>query len=310
MEIFIALTMGAAVALVIAGVAINRQRPEGLDERLDRFGKRLPPKSLEEVELQQSFYDRAVKPLVEQASRISSRVTPAKSLRETELKLARAGYPNGWGAADFWGVRGLGAMIAGSLPLLLMLPSGATPGRLLFITGLFIALGFFLPNYWLDKKIKARQNEIQKALPDALDLMTVSVEAGLGFDSAIQKVSEKWENELSRAFERANSQMRIGRTRREALRDMAERVDVEDVTAFVAAILQADQLGVSMSKVLRIQSEQMRVRRRQRAEEQAQKAPIKMLFPMVFLIFPSLFIVLLGPAVIILMEQFGGSGGF
>jgi tight adherence protein C len=138
--------------------------------------------------------------------------------------------------------------------------------------------------------------------------MTVSVEAGLAFDSAMQKVSDKWTNHLAKEFERCNHEMRVGRTRREVLRDMAERVGVDDLTAFVAAVLQADQLGVSISKVLRIQSEQMRMRRRQRAEESAQKAPIKMLFPMVFLIFPALFIVLLGPAVLQLMETFGGGG--
>jgi tight adherence protein C len=165
-------------------------------------------------------------------------------------------------------------------------------------------LGFFLPVLWLGSKIKKRQHEIIKSLPDAMDLLTIAVEAGMGFDGALQKVAEKWANELSKGFAKVVQEMRLGVIRREALRNMSQNMDVPDVTSFVAAIIQADQLGVSIAKILRIQSEQMRVKRRQRAEEQANKAPIKMLFPMVFLIFPALFVVLLGPAVLILMETF------
>jgi tight adherence protein C len=165
-------------------------------------------------------------------------------------------------------------------------------------------LGFYLlPTLWLSSQIRRRQTEIVKALPDALDLLTISVEAGLGFDAALSKVAEKWDNELSLAFNRVIQEIRVGKLRREALRDMAENMDVPDVTSFVAAIIQADQLGVSISKVLRIQSEQMRIRRRQRAEEKAHQAPVKMLFPMVFLIFPALFIILLGPAVLVVMNS-------
>jgi len=149
---------------------------------------------------------------------------------------------------------------------------------------------------------------MERALPDALDLLTISVEAGLGFDAAMAKVAEKSDNELSRAFARVNAEVRLGKLRRDALRDMAQRAGVQDISNFIAAVIQADQLGVSLSKVLRVQSEQMRVRRRQRAEELANQAPIKMLFPLVFLIFPSIFIVLLGPAVIQIQKSglFGG----
>jgi tight adherence protein C len=156
----------------------------------------------------------------------------------------------------------------------------------------------------LRSKINKRKKEIIKSLPDAMDLLTITVEAGMGFDGALQKVAEKWSNELSKAFGKVVQEMRLGVIRRDALRNMANNMDVPDVTSFTAAIIQADQLGVSIAKILRVQSEQMRIKRRQRAEEQANKAPIKMLFPMVFLIFPALFVVLLGPAVIILMETF------
>jgi tight adherence protein C len=169
------------------------------------------------------------------------------------------------------------------------------------------ALGYTLPGMWLGQQIKKRKKNITKALPDALDLLTISVEAGLGFDVALKRVTEKWDDELSREFKRALSDVQLGRSRREALRDMSDRTGVEDVQTFISAIIQADQLGVSMSKILRLQSDQMRTRRRQRAEEEAQKAPIKMLFPMVFLIFPALFVVILGPAVPKLMTGLPGS---
>jgi tight adherence protein C len=155
----------------------------------------------------------------------------------------------------------------------------------------------------LTSQIKKRQDGIVRALPDALDLLTICVEAGLGFDTAMGKVYEKWDNDLARAFGRVLQEIQLGKLRREALRAMAERLDVPDVTTFTAAIIQADQLGVSIGKILRVQSDQMRVKRRQRAQEKAQQAPVKMMIPMVFLIFPSIWIVLMGPAVIFLFEQ-------
>jgi tight adherence protein C len=140
-------------------------------------------------------------------------------------------------------------------------------------------------------------------MPDALDLLTICVEAGLGFDSAMSKVNEEWENELSYAFGRVIQEIRLGKLRKDALRDMAERVGISEMTSFVAAVIQSEQLGVSMSRVLRIQADQMRMRRRQAAEEQARRAPVIMMIPLVFLIFPSILIVLLGPAGLILMSS-------
>ena len=159
------------------------------------------------------------------------------------------------------------------------------------------------PKFWLRSKIRRRQSEITKTLPDALDLITITVEAGMGFDGAMQKVAEKWDNEMSRGFAKVTQEMRLGVSRRDALKNMDYTMGVADVTTFVAAIIQAEQLGVSMSKILRVQSEQMRIRRRQRAEEKAHQAPVKMLFPLVFLIFPAIYIVLLGPAVLVVMDS-------
>jgi len=161
------------------------------------------------------------------------------------------------------------------------------------------------PILWLRSKIRRRQDEIIKTVPDALDLLTIIVEAGMGFDGAMAKVGEKWDNEISKGFNKVVQEMRLGIARREALKNMDESMGVPDVTTLVAAIIQAEQLGVSIAKILRVQSEQMRVKRRQRAEAMANKAPIKMLFPMVFLIFPALFVILLGPAILVIMETPG-----
>jgi tight adherence protein C len=176
-------------------------------------------------------------------------------------------------------------------------------------TALGAMLGYMLPGMWLGSKIKERKKSIVKALPDALDLLTISVEAGLGFDIALKRVTEKWDDELSKEFKRVLLDISLGRTRRDALRDMSDRCEVEDVQIFTSAIIQAEQLGVSIAKILKLQSDQMRERRRQRAEEQAQKAPVLMLFPMVFLIFPSIFVVILGPAVPKIMTSVGGDSG-
>jgi tight adherence protein C len=173
-------------------------------------------------------------------------------------------------------------------------------------TAVAALLGYLLPTIWLRLRISRRQGDILRALPDALDLLTISVEAGLGFDAAMTKVTEKWDNQLSRAFVRVLVEIQMGTLRRDALRGMAERAGVPELTSFVAAIIQADQLGVSLARVLHIQSEQMRIRRRQRAEELAHQAPIKMMIPLVFLIFPALFVVLLGPALPSLRSAFGG----
>jgi tight adherence protein C len=173
----------------------------------------------------------------------------------------------------------------------------------MLIVGGATVLGYFIPSLMLKSRIDARQKDIRKAMPDALDLLTICVEAGLGFDGAMSKVNEKWDNELSLAFGRVLREIQLGKLRRDALRDMAERMGIAEMTSFVAAIIQSEQLGVSMAKVLRIQSDQMRVKRRQLAEEQAHKAPVKMLIPMGLLIFPSILIILLGPAALMLMQS-------
>jgi tight adherence protein C len=299
-----------AIILVIVGLR-SPNEADPLKSRLAEFSTRDRPLSLEEIEMSIPFTERVLLPNLRRLGEFASRFTPQQSLQSVQHQLDLAGNPRGLDPTTFWAARIIATTgLAGFLLLITFLaPPGsafafrASPGKAILMAIGAASLGFFLPVMLLKSRIQRRQNLIIKAMPDALDLLTVCVEAGLGFDQAMSKVAEKWENELSMAFERVINEVRLGKLRREALRDMADRMDIPDMTSFVAAIIQADQLGVSMGKVLRIQSDQMRLKRRQRAEKKAHEAPVKMLIPMAFLIFPSIYIVLLGPAVLILLNS-------
>lgn len=289
-----------AVLLIVLGIASPRPADQ-VEARLYEYGDRLM--TLEEIELSRPFSERVLLPMIRGSSAFVARFTPLRTIENTQHKLELAGNPNNWSAVEFLGIRGLSALLLAALAFFLLMLADAGIARQLLYSAVMGLLGFFLPILWLGNRIKNRQNEIVKTLPDALDLLTISVEAGLPFDGAMQRVAEKWDNELSKGFQRLLTEMQVGKSRREALRDMAGRMEVPDVTSFVAALIQADQLGISIAKVLRIQAEQMRIKRRQRAEEKAQQAPIKMLIPMTFLIFPTILIVILGPAFLVLKES-------
>ncbi|MDK1046261.1 MAG: type II secretion system F family protein [Anaerolineales bacterium] len=233
------------------------------------------------------------------------RLLPTKMLDGLQHRLVLAGDPmtvNGFlifqalTTASFVGLPGLVIMATGVGMSLMVL------GVVLF----FVAVGFMLPNMWLRQRAGQRQAEIIKMLPDSFDLITTCVEAGLALDAALARVSEKVEGPFSDELRRMLHDIALGKLRKEALLELAERTDVQDLSMFVNAVIQAEEMGSSVGVVLRVQSEQMRTRRRQRAEEQAYKAPVKMLFPMVLCIFPTLFIVILGPAVITIMTEFPG----
>jgi tight adherence protein C len=217
-----------------------------------------------------------------------------------------AGNPTGLTPTIFFASRFISAFVVAVL-LIVVFSFSASESlfsiRNLGITFGFSLLGFMVPNLLLDSKVRRRQDEVRKALPDALDLLTICVEAGLGFEAAMKKVQEKWDNELALSFGRALQEIQLGKVRRVALRDMADRIGASEMDSFIAAVIQSEQLGVSMAKVLRIQSDDMRVKRRQRAEAEAQKAPVKMLFPMALLIFPTIMLILLGPAILQMMRS-------
>jgi tight adherence protein C len=292
--------LAALGVLLAAWGATALRQPSLVAERLGTFNN--SARSLEDLELQRSFTDRVLQPLIRKCSGLVLRYTPKSTLDGYRRKLILAGSPAGAEVRDFLGVKGLLALGFAGAWLLLggAAQIGPSPISVAVVLGI---LGFYLPNMMLSRRIKKRQNEIQRALPDTLDLLTICVEAGLGFDAAIGRVVEKRHDELSRECGRVLTEMRMGRSRREALKTLSERTDVTDVNTFVSAIIQSEQLGVSISRVLLTQADQMRVRRRQRAEELAHKAPIKMLFPMVFLIFPAIFVVILGPAIPGIMES-------
>jgi tight adherence protein C len=302
--------LGSVAALVIVGLRISRQGQQDETDpvmtRLAEATQRGETVSLETAELQEPFMQRIVIPIMEKVGEISTRFTPQKLLEETTLKLELAGNPGRIDAATFLATRFVGAAVfGGGLLTIALLSKTWAPTRIVLVVGIFTTLGFFFPQLWLQSRINSRQSEVRKALPDALDLLTICVEAGLGFDAAMSKVAEKWENELSLLFGRCIREVQLGKTQREALRDMADRVGLPELTSFVAAVIQSQILGVSLAKVLRIQSDQLRVKRRQYAEELAHKAPVKMIIPMALLTFPSIMIILMAPAAFQIAGAFG-----
>jgi tight adherence protein C len=295
------------IALVVVGIrtaASSQDDEDPLMARLAEFTERGDVVSLEELELSQPFSQRVLIPILRSIGEFSTRFTPQKVLEETNLKMELAGNPVRVDASTFLASRFVIAGLFGGFLILIFIisPRSWGLGTTILVVLLFTILGFSFPQLWLQSKINTRQKEIRKAMPDALDLLTICVEAGLGFDAAMAKVSEKWENQLSVGFARAIREVQLGKTRREALRVMADRMGIPEMTSFVAAVIQSESLGVSMAKVLRIQSDQMRMKRRQYAEEEAHKAPIKMLIPMAGLIFPSIMIILMIPAIFQIMD--------
>ena len=300
-ELLIAALAAAAVLLITYGVAA-RPSEDAVQARLSQLV--VQPKTLEEYELNQPFYDRVMKPMIQRLSRLS-RKQEGGMIARIDAKLERAGYPGGLRGADWVGVKILALIGFAVLFFLLGLLLTGQPVVALLFVAVGAGLGYMAPEFWLGRKIRARSTAMVLQLPDALDLLTISVEAGLGFDAALGKVVEKMEGPLVDEFRQALAEVRMGRQRRDALRDVAARADAQPVSNFIGAIVQAEQLGVPIAKVLQIQSNQLRIERRQRAEEAAAKAPVKMLFPMVGCIFPTIFIVILGPAVVTIM---GGPG--
>lgn len=311
-NLFIVLGVLAVIVVVVGGilVAIGLKNPKSQNERLlqarlEEFNQRGEQVDLEKIEMSQPLYDRVIFPLARSLGELATHFTPQNALQSINRKLELAGSPSRLDATTFLALQFICLVVfAGLMILVFTVSNAAWPfGRILIISLAVSVLGFYFPQLWLGSKISKRQKNIRKAMPDALDLLTICVEAGLGFDAAMAKVSEKWETELSLAFARVIQEIQLGKLRREAMRDMAERIGIPEMTSFVAAVIQSEMLGVSMAKVLRIQSDQMRVKRRQHAEEEAHKAPIKMLIPMGLLIFPSLMVVLLTPAALRLVHS-------
>jgi tight adherence protein C len=303
-----ALAAFIGVSFIIFGLT-NRStttQSDMLEARLAQFnetGRQLT--SLSEAELSLPFADRVVKPMFDRLGRVMSRRMEGGRQQAIQEKLNLAGRPGGLTAGGFVALQLMALVLGIAIGLGLALLLALTPPMTYLAPLLGGILGYLLPTSTISRRIRRRKKEILLALPSALDLLTISVEAGLGFDAALTRVTDKYRNALTAEFNQVLNEIRLGRPRLEALDDMGRRNKVEELNNFLQAIIQSEQLGVGIANVLRIQSEEIRRRRRQRAEEQGQKAPIKMLIPMIGCIFPTLFIVLLGPAVITVTKQFG-----
>jgi tight adherence protein C len=247
--------------------------------------------------------ERLVAPIGEWLAKWALRVNPRSSTDTVERRLMSAGVGLKLSPTGFLAIKGLFALLGFSLGA--MLGSGKGLGGILMGSLIAGAIGFFGPDYAITLKARGRKEKVKAELPDALDLLAVSVEAGLGFDASLAKLNEHMEGPLAQEFGLTLSEMRIGESRSEALKRLSERVDAPELSAFTRAIIQADQLGTSLGRILRVQAADARLRRQAAAEERAMKAPIKMLFPTVLFIFPAMFLVILGPAILNVQKLFG-----
>jgi len=275
-------------------------------ERLSQLSKRSEKyANVRQEELDRSFFQRAIHPVLAGVGNRTKKLLPAEKEAFLKVKLAMAGNPGKLTSSEFSALQyTISAILAAMSFGVAATMSDLAQFQVILLSIGAAIVGNILTTFYLNGKIGERKQNIQHELPDVLDLLTVSVDAGLGFDAALMTVVEKSDGVLANEFNRMLQEITKGKSRREALRDMAERCQVNDLSSFVGALVQADQLGVSISNVLRLQAEHMRDKRRQYAQERAMKAPIKMLFPLVFFIFPTIFIVLLGPAAIQLYETF------
>jgi tight adherence protein C len=304
-SITLALAVASGVFLIFQGM--SHPQTDLLETRLAQFGDH--EMTLAEMELTAPLADRVLRPLLDRMGGFIASRTPMNRTQALQEKINLAGRPLNLTPGTLLTLQLISLLVLTAIGFVATSLGGLSGSMLIAGPAGGGVLGYLVPSIWLDRRVKARQKEIRISLPNALDLLCISVEAGLGFDAAITRVTEKYQNALALEFAQVMNETRLGRPRLEALEDMARRNKVDELNNFLQAVIQSDQLGVGIAQVLRIQSEEMRRRRRQRAEEMGAKAPLKMLFPMVGCIFPALFIVLLGPAVIQVYNQFLGNGG-
>ncbi|HEY1421236.1 MAG TPA: type II secretion system F family protein [Candidatus Dormibacteraeota bacterium] len=301
--ILLALVCAGGVMLIFIGLARtpSTNTAEMVQQRLSVYGGGEKQLTLEEVELQRPFSERFLRPSIERLGSLLSRSTPQKARQDLMNRLDLAGRPGNLTPEDFAAVRIVAAAVMAAIGLLLGLLL-ASPLYLVISLVAGTILGYYLPVLWLKQKVDARRTEIQKGLPDAMDLLVIAVDAGLGFDAALARVTDKYKNALSEEFAKVLREVSLGRPRMEAMDEMGRSSGVDDLHNFIQAVIQSEQFGTGIGKILRIQADEMRRKRRQRAQEKAAQATLKMMLPMVGCIFPTLWIVLLGPAALILMK--------
>jgi tight adherence protein C len=298
------ISVSALVFFVIvwAGLGVSRAR-EDMTNRLAVYGRASGAGSIRDDELAKPLAQRTIGPVVLKISGVLRRFTPVGYLEKKQHQIVLAGNPGNLDAPSFIVIKLL--TTAGGLFAAFFLTNyGGDNLQRVALFAMPLVLGFFGPDAWLQRKIDERRTTMLRALPDVLDLLVISVEAGLGFDSALSRVVSTVPGPLSEEFFRMLQETRVGVSRRDAMRHLMERTDLDELRSFILAMIQAEAFGVTISRVLRVQADEMRVKRRQRAQEKAFAAPVKLVFPLVFCIFPSLFIVLLGPAAISIGDAF------
>ncbi len=301
--LLLALASLALAVFLIGEVATlpTRQR-QGSIRRAATYGTK--KKSVNQMVAQAGLRERAVSPAATAMARVVLRVSPKATLDGINAKLLAAGLGRRVSPTAFLAAKGITAIIGLFVGLMFAGAGSGSAGKSILTAGGLTVMGFFLPDTVITFKARSRNERIQAELPDALDLLAVSVEAGMGFDGAITKLTEHMDGPLAEEFALTLGEMRIGESRQEALRKMHERVASPEMSSFTRAVIQADQLGISLGRILKLQAAEARNRRQAAAEERAMKAPIKMLFPTVVFIFPAMFIVILGPAFLNLSKLF------
>lgn len=296
-----------ALLIVVAAIAMAPRGETGVNRSIAVLeALTSAPKELKQ-ELEAPFSERVLNPLLARAQGIGRRLTPADANERIHEKLELAGNPPGWTVDRVSAGKVLGFIGALAVSLLFTLALGFP---LLPALGVVVAAsmaGYMGPNMYLYQQAYDRSEKLQRALPDAIDLLTISVESGLGFDAAVAQVARNTEGPLAEEFARMLQEMQIGRGRTDALRSLADRTRLPDLRSFVSAMVQADAFGIPVGQVLRVQSSEIRVKKRQWAEEMAQKVPVKILIPLIFCVLPCLFIAVLGPAAITIMDNFSGT---
>jgi tight adherence protein C len=295
--------LGGAIYVIGQLITLPAQERQRFIKHVSEYGNEQKRQILDVTE--ESLKTRVVTPVVERFAKLVLRINPKTTTDGVAYRLVSAGVSRKISPTTFLALKGIlpiafglfGLLVASSMSPLMTFALAVGGG----------ALGFILPDYVVNSKIKSRQEKIRAQLPDALDLLAVSVEAGLGFDSAVNKLIDSLEGPLIDEFNLTLSEIRVGEGRSEALRKLAERAGVSELSAFTRSLIQADTLGISLGRILRVQAADARERRQSMAEERAMKAPIKMLFPTVIFIFPSMFIVTIGPAFLSLTGLFGGN---
>jgi tight adherence protein C len=301
--VLIMVTLFGAMATA-AAAAFGKRQTSLIESRIADFRNRTTSRDNEfGPDLEAAFSERVLKPGAESIARLFSKVLPQSVLEDVRKNLAMAGYPMKFNTyLTMW----LGFIAAFGLIGLFLLfgGGGALSPQKLGVAVVFLILGYTMPRFWLKSKVKSKQQAVLKALPDTLDLITTCVEAGLGLDAALSRVAEKGDGPLAMELQHMLRDVAMGKLRREAMTELGERAGVTELTNFINAIIQAEQLGVGIAQVLRVQADQLRTQRRQRAERQAHEAPIKMLFPPVLFVFPAFLAVILGPAMIQIAKAF------